>query len=239
MVQGIDSLLIPPTNLTSTTTAFNLTSFQGALYQSSRLDNFTNTPSYTIFAPHNDAFQLLGSAISNLTVEELRAVMDFHVLPNQVAFSPTLANGTTWRTQQGGRLTVRRAGNNIFVNSAQLLSADILLANGVLHVLDNVLNPLAPGAAPSPELPTQVPVFAAASSAEGLPFTTAIPCTVSCPVTSTSGVVSGTPSVSRAATTSSVRTSRSQGVAGARETGLVAAGKAGLMIAIGGAVLML
>ncbi|KAI9056182.1 hypothetical protein LZ554_001110 [Drepanopeziza brunnea f. sp. 'monogermtubi'] len=245
VVQVIDSLLIPPTNLTSTTTSFNITSFQGALYQTSQLRNFTDTPNYTIFAPANSAFQALGSAISNLTVEDLRSVIDFHVLQNQVTFSTALKNGTTWPTKQGENLTVHRSGNNVYIGSAQLLTSDILLANGVLHVIDNVLNPQRPGALPNPDLPTQLPAFAAASSVDSLPFTTAIPCTESCPAAaSTSGSASGVTDATGTATTSAsspVKTSSSKalGVAVARETGFAAAGKAGLVVALGGAVMML
>jgi len=243
VVQVIDSLLIPPTNLTETTTAFNLTSYQGALYATESIDNFTDTPNYTLFAPNNAAFQALGSAISGLSMEDLTSVMDFHVLPNQVIYSTSLLNGTTWATKQGNNITVRHSGNNVYIDSAQLLDSNILLANGVLHVIDNVLNPQGPGAMPNPDLPTQVPAFASASSVANLPFTTAIPCTESCPVSSTSGSETGTASA-RATTTgsSSVFTTSSSsalGVAMARETGLVGVGKAGLMVALGGAVMMI
>ncbi|KAL2069193.1 hypothetical protein VTL71DRAFT_15531 [Oculimacula yallundae] len=243
VVQVIESLLIPPTNFTETTTAFNLTSFQGALYTTKQISNLTDTPNYTIFAPNNEAFQALGPAISSMTVESLTSVLDFHVLPNQVTFSTSLRNGTTWTTKQGNNITVRHSGNNVFVNSAQLLTTDILLANGVLHVIDNVLNPMGPGAMPNPDLPTQVPAFASASKAGDLPFTTAIPCTSSCPVTETSGGAGMSSTAVRPASTSSgaLRSSSSKaaGVAMARETGLAGMGKAGLLVAIGGAVMMI
>ncbi|PVH89044.1 fasciclin domain-containing protein [Cadophora sp. DSE1049] len=245
VVQVIDSLLIPPTNLTMTTSAFNLTSYQGSLYASEQINNFTDTPNYTLFAPNNAAFQALGSAISDMSVEDLTSVMDFHVLPGQVTFSTSLQNGTTWTTKQGGNITIRHSGNNVFIDSSQLLNPDILLANGVLHVIDNVLNPQGPGAMPNPDLPTQVPAFASASSVTNLPFTTAIPCTESCPVSSTSGSGSETASA-RATTTGSgsssaftTSSSSGVGVAMARETGLAGVGKAGLMVALGGAVMMI
>ncbi|KAH7336069.1 FAS1 domain-containing protein [Rhexocercosporidium sp. MPI-PUGE-AT-0058] len=243
VVQVIDSLLIPPTNLTSTTTSFNLTSYQGSLYASDQIVNFTDTPNYTLFAPNNAAFQALGSAISSMSVKDLTAVLDFHVLPNQVTFSTALKNGTTWTTKQGGNVTVRHSGNNVFIDSSQLLTTDILLANGVLHVIDNVMNPQGAGAMPNLDLPTQVPAFASASSVANLPFTTAIPCTESCPVTSTSGSGSSTGSANAATRSSSsaftTSSSSGLGAAMARETGLAGMGRAGLMVALGGAVMMI
>ena len=247
VVQVIDSLLIPPGNLTATLNPFNLTAFEGSLYTANKLESFLGTANSTIFAPSNDAFQSLGPAISNMTVEQLSSVLDYHLLP-QVLYSTSLTNGTKFLTQQGENVTILHAGNNIYVNSAQLLNLDLICANGVIHVIDNVLNPQGPGATPNPAIASQGPVFASASEVSTLPFTTAIPCTSSCPVTSSSVSGSGSKSATGGAGTkatslagsqsSSVSTSSSKAlaVAVARETGFHAAG---LMVALGGAVMMI
>ncbi|TVY94452.1 Fasciclin-like arabinogalactan protein, partial [Lachnellula willkommii] len=247
VVQVIDSLLIPPYNLTGTLNPFNLTSFEGALYQTKKLDNFSTAANSTIFVPNNDAFQLLGPAIANMTVEALGSVLDYHLLPNQVVYSTGLTNGTKFSTQQGGNVTILHSGNSLYVNSAAIIQADLLCANGVIHVIDNVLNPQGPGAHPNPAIADQGPVFASASSYSTLPFTTAIPCTSSCPVTSStvaSGSGTGVGGAGTKATSgagsksSSVSTSSSKAVAAAMamETGFHAAG---LMVALGGAVMMI
>lgn len=136
---------------------------------------------------------------------------------------------------------MRTSGNNnVYINSAQLLDPDILIANGVLHVIDNVLNPSS-SPVPNPSLETQLPAFAAASAVTNLPFTSAIPCSVSCPVSSTSGVSAATTAKTSAKTTTTVASSSSKalGVAMARETGFAGMGKAGLMVALGGAVMLI
>jgi len=246
VVQVIDSLLIPPANLTATLNPFNLTAFEGALYTANKLEGFMGAANSTIFVPNNDAFQNLGPAIGNMTVEELGGVLDYHLLPGQVVYSTGLTNCTKFLTQQGGNVTILHSGNNVYVNSAQLLDQNLLCANGVIHVIDNVLNPQGPGAQPNPAIASQGPVFASASEVSTLPFTTAIPCTSSCPVTSSS--VSGSGSATGGAGTkatssagsksSSVSTSSSKALAAAvaRETGFHAAG---LMVALGGAVMMI
>jgi transforming growth factor-beta-induced protein len=234
VVQVIDSLLIPPSNLTTTTTAFNLTSFQGALYAANRLPLDSTTQNATFFAPWNEAFQALGPAITSMTSDQIAQVMDYHLVP-QVIYSTNLTNGTQYLTAQGENLTVRHSGNNVFINSAQLLQADILIANGVIHVIDNVLNPQSPSAQPNPTIASQAPVFASASSVNNLPFTSDIPCTTSCPVTSHASSSVGAKTTQ---TSTSVSTSKSKGLgaAVARETGYHAAG---LMVALGGAVMLL
>jgi transforming growth factor-beta-induced protein len=207
------------------------------------MSTFSYTPNVTIFAPADEAFQNLGPAISDMTSDELATIMDYMLLP-QTVYSTGLTNGTKFMTQQGENISVLHSGNNVYINSAQLLTSDILIANGVLHVIDNVLNPQGPGAQPNPALATQGPVFASASVVEDLPFTSAIPCTVSCPVSSTShssGSITSSASIQAtktgAATTShSSSSSRGLAAAMARETGF---GAAGLMVALGGAVLMI
>jgi len=244
VVQVIDSLLIPPSNLTSTTQAFNYTSFEGAVYEANKVDTYSNAPNVTIFVPTNEAFQALGPAISTMTSDELAHVLDYTFLPSLI-YSTSLINGTKFATLNGANLTVFRSGNNVYINSAQLLTSDILIANGVMHVIDNVLNPAGPGAQPNPQIATQAPVFASATLVQDLPFTSALPCTVSCPVSSTSGAnssgASSAQTTSRGASvkaTNSVSThsSMAQAAAVARETGF---GASGLIVALGGAVLMI
>jgi transforming growth factor-beta-induced protein len=136
VVQVIDSLLIPPSNLSDTTAAFNLTSFEGALYASNIMDSIANQANVTIFAAANAAFQALGPAITDMTSQELAQVMDYTIIP-QIIYSPSLTNGSKFLAQDGENITVLHSGNNVYINSAQLLTADILIANGVLHVIDN------------------------------------------------------------------------------------------------------
>lgn len=235
VVQVIDSLLIPPSNITDTTTAFNLTSFQGALYAAQKLPADSTTPNATFFAPWNAGFQNLGPAISSMTSDELATIMDYHLL-DQVVYSTGLTNGSKFLTNQGENITILHSGNNVYINSAQLLQADILIANGILHVIDNVLNPQGPGAMPNPAIASQAPVYASASSVSNLPFTSDIPCTTACPVTTHSSSSSASKTAAAKTTSVSSSSSKAQGAAIARETGFHAAG---LMVALGGAVMLI
>ena len=75
-----------------------------------------------------------------MSVDELSHMMRYHVVNSTVAYSssPSLQNGTVLRSVQGGNLTIRSAGNSLYVNSAQLLQQDLLLSNGVLHIIDKL-----------------------------------------------------------------------------------------------------
>jgi len=227
VVQIIDSLLVPPGNISTTCQEYNFTSFEGALYAADVLTSDSSISNLTIFAPQNAAFQALGSAITTMTSSDLAKIMNFHTI-SEVLYSPSFKNNSVLTTLEGGKLTISRTGNNaVYINSAQLLAPDIMIGNGVLHVIDNVLNPSSSGM-PTESLATQLPVFASASSVSELPFTSNIP------VLTTSSSVLAT---GKAGPTTSVKSSSSKALAAAaaRETGF----KAGLMVAIGGAAMLI
>jgi len=91
----------------------------------------------TIFAPSNSGFGAIGSALQTISPLDLGNILGYHVVP-RVQFSPALlaADQMTLPTLQGQDITIRRDGSQLFVNSAKVLTADILTSNGVVHVLD-------------------------------------------------------------------------------------------------------
>ncbi|PNH31430.1 hypothetical protein BJF96_g5348 [Verticillium dahliae] len=131
--------------------------------------------------PLSETLQTFG--LDALGADALRDLVRYHVVRGRGAASATLTNGTRLAAAEGSDVSVRRAGNNLFVNSAQVVQPDILMANGVVHVLDNVLNPRAAAAVPDPDSVSQAPVWSAGGDGQGTPFTSAIPCSEDCPAT--------------------------------------------------------
>jgi uncharacterized surface protein with fasciclin (FAS1) repeats len=189
LIHIVDNLLIPPARLDKTTDAFQLPSFLGALYAADLMPEVAEHKNVTIFAPQNKALSLVGGSLDNLDKEELKRVMGYHVVPNQVLVSSSLSNNSMLETladdAAGNPLSLRvlAEGNNRFINSAQIVQPDILIANGILHIVANVVNPEAIAVTPNPDIPTQAPVFPV--SEEPGVFTSDLPCTTDCPVTTT------------------------------------------------------
>ncbi|KAJ9155328.1 Fasciclin-domain-containing protein [Pleurostoma richardsiae] len=228
LVQVVDTLLVPPSRLEPTCrdAYSDLKAFLGALYTAGLVETFAETPNVTIFAPRNAAFQLLAGTLSGLARDDLARVLSYHVIPGRLVGSPDLSNGTRLTTlakdAAGSSLDVliTQTGNNRYVDSAQLVQPDILVANGVVHMIDNVLNPDAAAARPNPSLGTQAPVFpvsgaSSTGSRVAVPFTTALPCTSDCPVTTTASANS----TSEATSTTSSRTTTTAGSASSRGAG--------------------
>lgn len=105
----------------------------------------------TVLAPTNAAFQAAGfadaAAINAAPVQTLTNILTYHVIPAR-AFSTNLTNGASLTTAQGGQLRANVStsavsflgtGNNN--QAANVVNANILATNGVIHVIDRVLLP--------------------------------------------------------------------------------------------------
>jgi hypothetical protein len=96
----------------------------------------------TIFAPDNSAFQAVGDVLANASATQLISVFGYHVVPNALLYSAAINKGTTTVPSYiGGNLTVQNVNGSIYVNNAKVINPDILFSGGVIHVIDQVLNP--------------------------------------------------------------------------------------------------
>ncbi|ORY55654.1 FAS1 domain-containing protein [Pseudomassariella vexata] len=193
----LNTVLTPPAPPSITALDTGLTSLAGALVQTNMAGGVDALPAgVTIFAPSNGAFEAVGAVVQGASRELLGNVLEYHVLSSSVTnggalFSKDLKdmaerNGgsVSLRTLQGGTVTVRSEEGKLFVNSARVTNGDIITSNGVIHVIDNVMNPLATTAKPVAAQATQSPVFAGASSQNQAPFTSGLtPTTTLVPAT--------------------------------------------------------
>lgn len=140
VVHIIDQVLDIPGNLTSTLVNANLTALYGAVANASLASTLAGSEDLTIFAPSNAAFQDISSALANASMDDLASILQYHVVEGTVAYSSELSN-TSLQTLGGENVTITIEDGNVFVNSAQVQNADIFFAGGVIHVIDQVLNP--------------------------------------------------------------------------------------------------
>ena len=100
---------------------------------------------FTVFAPSDEAFSALDSdLLSDLLKPEnknkLTGILTFHVLSGKV-MSTDISGTIEATTVNGQKLIVKKTYSNVFVNDAQVVSADIEADNGVIHVINKVLIP--------------------------------------------------------------------------------------------------
>jgi len=98
---------------------------------------------FTIFAPNETAFGKIeeGGELEQLLADAARlsATLGFHVVEGKL-LAADLTEGLTLRTLQGGTITITLAGGPK-VNGARIVKADIEASNGVVHVIDTILDP--------------------------------------------------------------------------------------------------
>ena len=191
----IDTVLIPPQDFTTSAPAFNLSSTPGAFFAGPPiLEQYTDiATSLTIFAPNNDAFQKIASSLSSLQIQDLTALLEYHIIPSNSTpyYSSNLPNGlpspndpnavnnhTELTTLQGEKVSITFAYNSLFINQARVVQSDLLLSNGVLHIIDSVLSPNVSNAQADPLAKGPIQVVSG-SATGGLPYTEALPTSTS------------------------------------------------------------
>ncbi len=106
-----------------------------------------NNATLTVFAPTDDAFSALATALNTdlnglLALPNLRDILLYHVLGSTVA-SADISNGqlaNPLNTANSLKLTL--TGNNeVYVNQAMVTTADLQADNGLVHVLNAVVLP--------------------------------------------------------------------------------------------------
>lgn len=170
IIHVIDAILTPPANISDTAVELNLTAVAGALEEADLVDVVDGARDLTVFAPYNDAFKNIGSLVANASSDLIASVLAYHVVNGSVLYSTDIKNGSL-DTFGGGKLTVTVANGSVFVNQAKVIIPNVLVANGVVHVIDSVLNPNNTSIAPG----TNGTAFGNATTASGVPFTSAAP----------------------------------------------------------------
>jgi uncharacterized surface protein with fasciclin (FAS1) repeats len=97
---------------------------------------------FTVFAPTDAAFAKVPKADLDALLADkakLTAVLTYHVVPGSV-MAKDVKPGKV-KTVQGSELTLATNGGGVTVDGAQVVKADIVADNGVIHVIDNVMLP--------------------------------------------------------------------------------------------------
>jgi uncharacterized surface protein with fasciclin (FAS1) repeats len=100
---------------------------------------------FTVFAPTDAAFaKLPAGTVEGLlgNKEALASILTYHVVSGKtVASDITRNNGATPATVNGQPLNITVSEGKVYVNGAQVVIADVVASNGVIHVIDAVLMP--------------------------------------------------------------------------------------------------
>ena len=100
---------------------------------------------FTVFAPTDDAFALLGEdTINNLLADTdtLSDILTYHVIGAEVNAEAAVASaGTKVEMVNGDMVGLSLMGDSLLVNGVTVTATDIMTDNGIIHVIDAVLMP--------------------------------------------------------------------------------------------------
>ena len=128
------------------------------------VDALSGDGPFTVFAPTDDAFAALpaGTVESLLLPENLTTLQDilkYHVVPAKV-LSTDLTLNQHATTLEGSDVTVTSL-DPVKINESEVIQADVMASNGVIHVISAVLMP------PSDDEPTMGPTAMEESDSAG------------------------------------------------------------------------
>ncbi len=133
------------------------TTLVAAVKAAGLVDTLEGTGPFTVFAPTNEAFEKLpAGTVDTLLKPENKAtlvkILTYHVVPGKYTAAKLKKDvmkdgGTlTLKTVQGDNLTFTMDGSDLVVKdekgtTAHITIANVMQSNGVIHVIDSVLQP--------------------------------------------------------------------------------------------------
>ena len=153
VIHVIDNVMLPPrskgdvtTNIIDTAVAAgNFTFFVTALEMAGLVDALSDPDSnFTVFAPTNAAFHLLGDDALNALLadtEALTTLLTNHVIAGSTVDAVTAysLNGTMLETLSGNTVEVAIDDGSLLIQGAKVITSDIYTTNGIIHVIDRVI----------------------------------------------------------------------------------------------------
>jgi transforming growth factor-beta-induced protein len=145
VIHVIDTVLQPPTKDIVDTLASrpNFKTLVSAVQAANLAATLKGSGPFTVFAPTNAAFNKLGKkTLAALLADPsaLSKILTYHVLGSAV-YAGDLPNIPSAPTVNGAPVVFTFKNNALFINRAKITVANIVATNGVIHVIDTVLQP--------------------------------------------------------------------------------------------------
>lgn len=123
----------------------NFSTLVAAVSAAGLVDTLKGDGPFTVFAPTNAAFAALpAGTVENLlkpeNKDQLVAILTYHVVAGNYPASSLAGKRGALTSVQGSGLHINGT-NGVKVENANVVTADVLASNGVIHAIDTVLLP--------------------------------------------------------------------------------------------------
>lgn len=123
----------------------NFSTLVAAVKAAGLVDTLSGEGPFTVFAPTNAAFDKLGKETLDAVLkdkEKLTKILLAHVVKGKVMAADAVGlDGKSAKTAGGAELPVKVTDGKVSIGKANVVKADIMASNGVIHVIDTVIIP--------------------------------------------------------------------------------------------------
>lgn len=143
IIHVIDTVLLPPKDIVDTAIDAGLSTLVAAVQAAGLEDALRGDGPFTVFAPTDAAFAALGQANIDALLADpatLGNILQYHVVAGKVYSSEVAAGSVTMLNGETADLAFTESGD-LTIDGATVIATDIVTSNGVIHVIDAVIQP--------------------------------------------------------------------------------------------------
>ena len=109
-------------------------------------ENLKGKGPFTVFAPLDDAFAAISAKtyyglLREDNKDNLINILGRHVFPKKIT-SSDVGSEMKLKAINGEEVTIKKVNGIVYINEAEVVTADIQVSNGIIHFINRVLQPL-------------------------------------------------------------------------------------------------
>ena len=122
------------------------TKLNETLSKSGLNENLKGKGPFTVFAPLDDAFAAISAQtyyglLREDNKDKLVNILGRHVFSKKIT-SSDIDSEIKLKALNGEEVTIKKVNGIVYINEAEVVTADIEVSNGVIHFINRVLQPL-------------------------------------------------------------------------------------------------
>ena len=122
------------------------TKFNETLTKSGLNNNLKGNGPFTVFAPLDDAFAAISAKtyyglLNEDNKDKLIKILGRHVFLKKIT-SSEIDDEIKIKAINGEEITIKKINGIVYINEAEVVTADVEVSNGVIHYINRVLQPL-------------------------------------------------------------------------------------------------
>ena len=109
-------------------------------------ENLKSAGPFTVFAPLDDAFAAISAKtyyglLRDENKDKLVNILGRHVFSKKIT-SSEINGEVKLKAINGEEITIKKINGIVYINEAEVVTADVEVSNGVIHYINRVLQPL-------------------------------------------------------------------------------------------------